>query len=315
MSSAPKSGTPTRARRVNGKADPGAVERRVTRGSVELAVFEYGDPANQTVVLAHGWPDTHHLWEGVVPHLVDRFHVVSYDQRGHGQSSDPGHFRGFTLAELALDFMAVVDAVSPDEPVHVLAHDWGSVQVWEAVCEPEAELRIASFTSVSGPNLDAMSRWFRRGLSRPTPGNLAGPLSQLASSGYTFFFQAPLLPRLAFAATNRERWKGFLKVSEGTPTSQVHLADTFEQDMVSGLRIYRANIFHHLFGAGRERSTRVPVQLIVNTKDVAVRPSGYDDYGRHTDRLWRRDVSSGHWVPFSRPALLARAVTELADHL
>ncbi|HSV37590.1 MAG TPA: SDR family oxidoreductase, partial [Nocardioidaceae bacterium] len=47
----------------------------------------------------------------------------------------------------------------------------------------------------------------------------------------------------------------------------------------------------------------------------AVRPSGYDDYGRHTDRLWRRDVSSGHWVPFSRPALLARAVTELADHL
>ena len=57
-----------------------AAERVVRNGEIDLAVFEYGDPSAETVVLVHGWPDTHHLWEEVVPLLSDRFHVVSYDQ-------------------------------------------------------------------------------------------------------------------------------------------------------------------------------------------------------------------------------------------
>ena len=32
-------------------------------------------------------------------------------------------------------------------------------------------------------------------------------------------------------------------------------------------------------------------------------------------RLWRRDLIAGHWAPLSHPGALARAVTELVDHL
>ena len=45
--------------------------------------------------------------------------------------------------------------------MHVLAHDWGSVETWEAVCEPGAEEKIASFSSISGPNLDHLGMWIR----------------------------------------------------------------------------------------------------------------------------------------------------------
>src|SRR5581483_2965233 len=100
-------------------------ERVVHQGDVELAVFESGNQAGPTVICVHGWPDSHHLWDSVVPLLTDRFRVVTYDTRGHGRSTNPRGTRRFRLAELAADLRAVADAVSPDHPVHLLAHDWG----------------------------------------------------------------------------------------------------------------------------------------------------------------------------------------------
>ncbi|MGH3433733.1 MAG: SDR family oxidoreductase [Thermocrispum sp.] len=290
-------------------------QRVVGNGEIHLAVYEEGNPDGETVVLVHGWPDSHHLWREVVPLLAGRFRVISYDARGHGASTNPKRTADFRIAELAADFRAVIDEVSPDRPVHVLAHDWGSTTVWEAVCEPGAEQRIASFTSVSGPNMDHLAKWFRGRLSRPTPKNVAQPLSQLLHFGYMLFFATPVLPRLAFRAVVTPRtWRALLARRDGVPPERVHLAPTFRDDIVQGLRIYRANSLTALT-RDRERHTTVPVQLIVNTDDLAVRPPSYDDTPRWTGRLWRRDIPAGHWSPFSHPQVLAGAVTELADVL
>ncbi|AFT99985.1 SDR family oxidoreductase [Nocardia brasiliensis] len=290
-----------------------AAERTVRSGEFELAVYEYGDPAADTVLLVHGWPDTNHLWDAVVPLLANRFHVVTYDTRGHGRSTRTKRTQDFRLDHLAADFYAVADAVSPDRPVHVLAHDWGSVQVWEAVCEPQAATRVASFTSVSGPNLDHMGHWMRNRLSRPTPRNVWQPFTQLLSSAYTFFFMTPGLPRAVFGLLGTEqRWQRIVSIMNETAPSNVKLGPTFRQDSVDGLLIYRANIVQRILSP-RERHTDVPVQLIVAGRDVAVRPAGYDDENKWVRRLWRRDVPAGHWMPFSHPELLATAATELID--
>ncbi|WP_433578755.1 SDR family oxidoreductase [Nocardia brasiliensis] len=290
-----------------------AAERIVRSGEFELAVYEYGDPAADTVLLVHGWPDTNHLWDAVVPLLANRFHVVTYDTRGHGRSTRTKRTQDFRLDHLAADFYAVADAVSPDRPVHVLAHDWGSVQVWEAVCEPQAAARVASFTSVSGPNLDHMGHWMRNRLSRPTPRNVWQPFTQLLSSAYTFFFMTPGLPRAVFGLLGTEqRWQRIVSIMNETAPSNVKLGPTFRQDSVDGLLIYRANIVQRILSP-RERHTDVPVQLIVAGRDVAVRPAGYDDENKWVRRLWRRDVPAGHWMPFSHPELLATAATELID--
>lgn len=280
----------------------------VRRGNIELATFVTGNADGPTIVLLHGWPDTHHLWDGVVELLADRFRLVRYDQRGHGESTDPSRVEDFTLAELAQDLFAVIDTVADNRPVHVVAHDWGSVQAWEAVCEPDAEARIASFTSISGPNLDHLGTWMRSRLRKPTPRNLAGPLSQMISSFYTLLFMTPLAPAFFRAFGSRRNCERFLRVVEGTPASQVHLAETLRHDLISGLRIYRANILQRLRHP-RIRRTSVPVQLIVNTRDIAVRPAGYADTARWVDRLDRIDVPAGHWLPFSQPRVIADAVT------
>ncbi|MEU0538363.1 alpha/beta fold hydrolase [Nocardia sp. NPDC005978] len=285
----------------------------VRNGDISIAVFEYGASDAEPVVLVHGWPDTHHLWDGVIPELADKYRVIAYDTRGYGESTVPGTVAAFRIEELARDFFAVIDVLSPDRPVHVVAHDWGSVQIWEAVCEPGAERRVRSFTSVSGPNLDHLGAWMRTRLARPTPRNAWGPITQMISSAYTVFFMIPVLPALFFRVFGSARiWKLFLRIVEGTAPDQVHLAPTLRADMISGLRFYRANIVARLRHP-RERRTEVPVQLLVNTRDIAVRPAGYDDTGRWVSTLVRHDAPYGHWLPFSDPAYLARTAAAFID--
>ncbi|MBJ8344779.1 SDR family oxidoreductase [Antrihabitans sp. YC2-6] len=293
--------------------DPEITERFVRNGDIDVAVFEQGNPAGETVLLLHGWPDSHHLWDGVTPHLTDRFHVVSVDNRGHGKSTNPRSFRDFRLAALASDYLAVIDAVSPGKPVHVLAHDWGSVAMWEAVCEAGAGERIASFTSVSGPNAEHMAIWARSKFARPTPKNLALALSQLGSIGYMFFFMTPVVPKVAFAVgMSEKRWRQGLSRAEGAALDDIHLGPTFKKDIGNGLRIYRANAIPAL-ARPRERFTDVPVQIIVGTRDPAIRQSGYDDEPKWAPAVWRRVIKGGHWLPFSHPEFLANAATELID--
>ena len=296
------------------RTDTEAVTERIVRnGAVEIAVYEQGNRDGETILLLHGWPDTHHLWDAVAPLLRDRFHLVAVDNRGHGGSGNPRGFRAFRLSELAEDHRAVIDAVSPDRPVHVLAHDWGSVAMWEAVCEPGAEHRIASFTSVSGPNLDHLSRWARRLLSRPTPRNVALVAGQLASIGYTFLFMIPVLPKALLALTmSEQRWRAGLAMAERADPEQISLGPTFTKDVGRGLRVYRANVLPALLRP-RERTTRVPVQVIVGTRDPAIRRSCYDNELDWAGRVWRRVVDGGHWLPFSHPALLATSTVELVD--
>lgn len=173
----------------------GARERRVRTGGVELCVAELGDPGQPTVVLVHGYPDSKEVWSEIATRLADRFHVVLYDVRGHGRSTAPKPLRGgFTLEKLTDDFLAVADAVSPDRPVHLVGHDWGSVQSWEFVTVPRTEGRIASFTSMSGPSLDHLGHWIAGRLKRPTPRRVGQLLGQSAKSWYVYLLHTPACP-------------------------------------------------------------------------------------------------------------------------
>src|SRR5205085_969867 len=83
---------------------------------------------------------------------------------------------------LVRDMAAVIDAVSPDEKVHLVGHDWGSIQAWEAVTTmPE---RFASFTSISGPGLDHAGLRMRAGPASADPNGLLRSMGRLAGSRY-----------------------------------------------------------------------------------------------------------------------------------
>ncbi len=123
---------------------------------VTLAVHAYTeiDPQRPTVLAIHGYPDNHHLWDGVAEHLLGndevKYNFVAYDVRGAGESERPAARSGYRFAQLISDVDAVIDSLGVGR-VHLLAHDWGSIQAWAAVTDATVMGKVASFTSVSGP--------------------------------------------------------------------------------------------------------------------------------------------------------------------
>lgn len=68
--------------------EPPLPRRRVVhRGDVDLVVHEGGNPDGPVLVMVHGWPDTHRLWDGVAERLGDDFRLAAYDTRGQGGRS------------------------------------------------------------------------------------------------------------------------------------------------------------------------------------------------------------------------------------
>ncbi|WP_317492811.1 SDR family oxidoreductase [Haloechinothrix sp. LS1_15] len=289
--------------------------RFVDSSGVRLAVYESGDPGNPTVVLVHGYPDAATVWDGVAGILAGSYHVVRYDVRGAGRSSAPKGTGSYRMELLAADLFAVVDAVSPTEPVHLVAHDWGSIQSWEAVTEPGAHRRIASFTSISGPCLDHVGHLMRDRLARPTPRNLRKVVSQLLHSWYIAAFQVPVVAPAVWRLVLARRWSGLLERLEGVPaTIPNHPAPTLASDAVRGIALYRANMFKRIGKAPRERRTEVPVQIIQPTGDRYATPPLTEGVERWVTRLWRRSLHARHWAPLTHPEAVARMVDEFARH-
>ncbi|MFJ8073462.1 SDR family oxidoreductase [Streptomyces sp. NPDC096176] len=291
----------------------GARERRVRTGGIELCVCELGDEAQPTVMLVHGYPDSKEVWSEVAYRLADRFHVVLYDVRGHGRSTAPTPLRGgFTLEKLTDDFLAVADAVSPDRPVHLVGHDWGSVQAWEFATVARTEGRIASFTSMSGPSLDHFGHWIKRRLSRPTPRRVGQLLGQGAKSWYVYMLHTPVLPELAWRGPLGKRWPKILQRVEKVPAGEYPTA-SLPQDAAHGAWLYRDNVRTRLRRPRTDAHAHVPVQLITPTGDAFLSERLYDDLGEWVPRLTRRSVAAKHWVPRTRPDQLSSWIAEFID--
>jgi NAD(P)-dependent dehydrogenase (short-subunit alcohol dehydrogenase family)/pimeloyl-ACP methyl ester carboxylesterase len=279
-----------------------------------IAVYLDGKPDGPTVVLVHGWPDSHVLWDGVVPLLAERFRIVRYDNRGVGGSSTPKRISAYTMARFADDFAAVVAALSPGQPVHVLAHDWGSTGVWEYLSRPGASERVASFTSVSGPGTDHLADYIFDGLRRPyRPRTFLRAASQAIRLSYQVLFSVPVAAPLLIRGALRAGLMRRALVADGIAPQQIHHSDALAADAAASMKVYPANYFRAFRSHRRDHYVDVPVQLVVNTEDPYVRPYSYDATARWTARLWRRDIRAGHWSPMSHPQVLAGAVHEIAD--
>ncbi|MGW4960372.1 SDR family oxidoreductase [Nonomuraea sp. NPDC004186] len=278
--------------------------RWVESGDVRLAVFEEGDPANPTVLLLHGYPDTHRVWDEVAALLRDRYHVVRYDVRGAGESTAPRDSRDYDFDHLIADLDAVINAVidaGGASKVHLVGHDWGSLQGWEALGRDGLRERIASFTSLGGPGLRQAAHFLRHGKRRDVA-------AQRIKSWYIGAFQVPVVPELAWGSVMPGIISRTLR-REGIAPRPGHPAPTLAEDGRNGLWMYRRNM-----GADGDPGVGdVPVQIIEATRDAFVTPALLASIGQWVPRLRHRKVAAGHWAHRSRPEAVARMIAEFAD--
>lgn len=72
----------------------------------------------QPIVLLHGWPLSHEMWEYQVNDLVDAgFRVIAYDRRGFGKSSKP--YSGYDYDTLTDDLKQLLDELNLEDVILV----------------------------------------------------------------------------------------------------------------------------------------------------------------------------------------------------
>lgn len=111
------------------------------RGGIAIAWGSHGPNDRPAVVLLHSLGLDSAMWEPQVAALAGQFRVVVMDMRGHGRSDAPPG--PYTMADLALDVLAVTEAAGL-ERFHLCGLSiGGQMALWLAVHRPETLLSVA----------------------------------------------------------------------------------------------------------------------------------------------------------------------------
>ncbi len=94
-------------------------------GGMRLHGLE-GPVSGPALVLLHGSTGSCHGWDSVIPQLAQRWHVYSFDLRGHGLSGRLDSLEGYNLRYHVADTVAVLRDVVR-EPAVLMGHSYGAV--------------------------------------------------------------------------------------------------------------------------------------------------------------------------------------------
>jgi pimeloyl-ACP methyl ester carboxylesterase len=103
-------------------------EAMITARRHQHHLLHWGDERKPLLLLCHGWMDVaasfQFLVDAFTQDFVDAHHIVALDWRGYGQSSRTTE-DSYWFADYVGDLDAVIDSLSPNEPIDLLGHSMG----------------------------------------------------------------------------------------------------------------------------------------------------------------------------------------------
>jgi len=288
-------------------------QRYIQAVDVTLSVYEWGQASEEreTLVFIHGYPDEAQVWDKLASLLKADFHIVSYDVRGTGLSGQPLSEEGYHMDYLISDLKEVIQQTSPNQPIHLIGHDLGALQGWEAVLDNKLKDYIKSYTALA-PSIDHVGIWFKEHINSKHPAQVFAAMKQMISSSYMLFFNIPFIPELSWHLVLGKAWPQVVSQLEGKKVeSHPHQL----RNGIHGLGFYRLNLFKPLLNA-RKRYTSVPVHFLSMTKDRFVPQHLVDKQERWVSSSFTRtDIPLGHWGIASHPDLIAAPIRNYIQKL
>lgn len=269
-----------------------------------FATLARGPLEGPVVLCLHGFPDAAGTFDALLDALADAgFRAVAPWMRGYAPSVIAGPYDPDALA---LDVIALADALSPNAPVAVVGHDWGAVATYAALSLRPPRFARAVTLAVPHPAAFAES--------------LVRSASQRRRSWYMGAFQLPFAG--AIVARNlrplvERLWRDW---SPGFTAPRAHLDDVvraIEGGMPAPIAYYRAMVRPLVPALARlrraassERKIRVPTLLLVGENDGCIAPSSGDGQARFFAGDFRAEVlpSVGHFLHLEAPAEVAQRV-------
>jgi 3-oxoadipate enol-lactonase len=94
------------------------------------------------LVLSNSLGTTHRMWDSQIEALAERFRVLRYDKRGHGESPTPPG--PYTVDALAADVLALLDRLEIERVMWAGVSLGGMTGLWLAATAPERIERLAA---------------------------------------------------------------------------------------------------------------------------------------------------------------------------
>jgi 3-oxoadipate enol-lactonase len=123
-------------------------------GDIEIAHRWDGNPYGPVVMMAHAMGTSHRIWDLQVGALADRYHLLRYDWRGHGDTDAPEG--PYTLQKFLEDAVGTMDALGLAKVHWVGISTGGMIGQGLGIHFPERiqSLSLCNTTSQSNP-------WYR----------------------------------------------------------------------------------------------------------------------------------------------------------
>lgn len=143
-------------------------ERLTARGSnCDLSVVDFGGQGKPDLVCLHGTHDHALGMYTAITDLLEDYHVVSLDLRGHGHSDKPGNY---SILAMVADLRALIDALGLRQPTLVAHSLGGDIATRYAAIYPQEVSALVMLDGMGPPSVagalsaDALAAGLRYGV-------------------------------------------------------------------------------------------------------------------------------------------------------
>jgi pimeloyl-ACP methyl ester carboxylesterase len=284
-------------------------ERFFRSGALRIHFRDWGDAALPPLIVVHGLRDHSHSFDDLARGLVDRFHVLALDLRGHGDSETTPYY---AFGHFVLDLHNLVRALRLSRPVLVGHSMGGEVLARLAGAFPDVPSRVVLIEGLGPPprDMDGEVQWTIDGFERIDRALAGQPgLRDLEAAYRRLRERNPRLtePRareLALLGT-RAREDGMLEWKFDAMLTTMAVTDPFQLDFAMAFwrRISAPTLVVHGAESG-EFWRRRPGAAYLEPDDLRARLACF------RDARFVEIPGAGHMVHFDRPRELVTAIRD-----
>jgi 3-oxoadipate enol-lactonase len=143
---------------------------------IDMVYETYGDPSLPPLFAVHGLYGNRLTFAILGKAIEDKFHVIAYDARGHGESEKTPEY---TLADHGRDLLALIEALGY-EKVNVVGYSMGSyITLQAAILSPERFRKIVVLATKGHGKTSSVLRYLSSKGVDPTKLDYAQILTEL----------------------------------------------------------------------------------------------------------------------------------------
>jgi haloalkane dehalogenase len=284
-------------------------DRLVETANSTLFVREVsGD--NPPIVLMHGFPDDHHIYERLLPLLGPR-RAIAFDWHGYGRSGR-SELRGFSMKEHVSELESLLDALDIERAV-LVGHDAsGPDAVAFAVAHPQRVAHLVLLNTMFGhlPSL-----------------RLPEMIQLLADPDLIPLADAMVndeAQRLWLLQLTADHWGMDALDPQGVAVQSIlpqFFGSADQPDALAAIRAWTAYLFDSLHeedklvDSGALRDLKVPVSIIFGESDRYLNPSlAREIAGLFSDPSLHLVPSASHWPQHDQPQVVADLLADIASN-